>query len=165
MISMTSLHKILQVKDKALPVTTLACNQRRSRGKHVCCLTRWTRTMILEVVTYKESCLDLDLVRLLLKNDVSCLVLFPIYAHFSSLIPSCFLFLNYFSSWIQSCFEILGLVPPRLQKKRSRPPLRQAIRLYPWPASPPWAWPSRLICVNDKLGCRKSWGKGVLKSW
>ena len=45
--------------------------------------------------------------RFSLKNDVSCLVSFPIYAHFSSRIPSRFPFLAHFSSRILSHFPFL----------------------------------------------------------
>ena len=43
-----------------------------------------------------------------LKNYVSCLVSFPIYAHISSQIPSRFSFLAHFLSQILSCFPFLS---------------------------------------------------------
>ena len=52
--------------------------------------------------------------RFSLKNDVSCIVSFPIYAHFSSRIPYRFPFLAHFSSQIPSCFPFLAHFSPRI---------------------------------------------------
>ena len=54
-ITITSLHKALQVCDKSLTVTTPACIQGYSRGSHICRPSRRSRTSFLEAVTYVIS--------------------------------------------------------------------------------------------------------------